>query len=83
MLFVYISGMFSTSRQSRLQQLLDWCGGADFEGCLVFDECHKAKNFVPGKETASTKVALAVTQMQKSVYHITCFFFIKCVSVYD
>ena len=40
-------GAMNTSRRSRLQQLVDWCGGADFEGCLVFDECHKAKNFNP------------------------------------
>ena len=56
---------FSTGRQSRLQQLVDWCGGKDFDGCLIFDECHKAKNFVPGKEQASTKVAVAVTSIQR------------------
>lgn len=36
-----------TNRQSRLQQLIDWCGGEQFNGCLIFDECHKAKHFVP------------------------------------
>ena len=35
------------ARQSRLQQLIDWCGGEHFDGCLIFDECHKAKHFVP------------------------------------
>lgn len=54
-----------TNRQSRLQQLIDWCGGEQFSGCLIFDECHKAKHFVPGKEEASTKVALAVTTIQR------------------
>jgi len=34
-------------KQSRLQQLVDWCGGAHFDGCLIFDECHKAKHFIP------------------------------------
>ncbi len=29
---------------SRLQQVVDWCGGPGFDGVLVFDECHKAKN---------------------------------------
>ena len=43
---LFISGG-SSIRQSRLQQLIDWCGGEKFEGCLVFDECHKAKNFIP------------------------------------
>jgi hypothetical protein len=33
--------------QSRLQQLIDWCGGTSFDGCLIFDECHKAKHYVP------------------------------------
>ncbi|XP_025103699.1 protein FORGETTER 1-like [Pomacea canaliculata] len=58
-------GKFSSTRRSRLQQLMDWCGGTNFEGCLIFDECHKAKNFVPDKEKASTKVALAVTEIQR------------------
>ncbi|XP_064639306.1 uncharacterized protein LOC135494911 [Lineus longissimus] len=55
----------NATKHSRLQQLIDWCGGRDFDGCLIFDECHKAKNFVPGKESASTKVALAVSQIQR------------------
>ncbi|XP_071502207.1 uncharacterized protein [Diadema antillarum] len=52
-------------RQSRLQQLIDWCGGDRFDGCLIFDECHKAKHFIPGKEKNSTKVAMAVTSIQR------------------
>lgn len=55
----------NSSKQTRLQQLVDWCGGPSFEGCLIFDECHKAKNFVPGKDNASTKVALAVAHIQR------------------
>lgn len=53
--------------RSRLQQLVDWCGGQLFSGCLIFDECHKAKNFIPGKEKRSTKIALAVTTIQRCV----------------
>ena len=45
---------------SRLSQLVEWCGGATFDGCLCFDECHKAKNYQPGKEESSSKVAQAV-----------------------
>jgi hypothetical protein len=26
-----------------------------WDGVIVFDECHKAKNFAPGKEAQSTK----------------------------
>lgn len=44
--------------------MVDWLvggGGAGgsreaFDGLVVFDECHKAKNFVAGKEANSTKV---------------------------
>ena len=32
---------------TRLQQVIEWCGGAGFDGCLVFDEAHKAKNLHP------------------------------------
>ncbi len=43
------------ARASRLQQLVDWCGGDAFDGCLVFDECHKAKNFVPVRSCQKTR----------------------------
>ena len=42
--FFFLTG---ANRQSRLQQLIDWCGGEKFNGCLIFDKCHKAKHFVP------------------------------------
>ncbi|PIK62947.1 hypothetical protein BSL78_00074 [Apostichopus japonicus] len=58
-------GSMWSSRQSRLQQLMDWCGREQFDGCLIFDECHKAKNFIPGNEKNSTKVAMAVTTIQR------------------
>lgn len=45
--------------RTRLQQVIDWVGGPEFSGVLCFDECHKAKNFVPGKESQSTKVSPA------------------------
>ena len=44
-------------KQTRLDQLVQWCGGNDFDGCLLFDECHKAKNLSKG-----TKVGQAVRQ---------------------
>jgi P-loop containing NTP hydrolase pore-1 len=28
-------------------------------------QCHKAKNFVPGKEASSTKVSMAVMELQE------------------
>ena len=32
--------------------------------CSLLAQCHKAKNFTPGKEAASTKVATAVQEVQ-------------------
>ncbi|XP_033638096.1 protein FORGETTER 1-like [Asterias rubens] len=58
-------GMWGSTRKSRLDQLISWCGGDSFDGCLIFDECHKAKHFVPGKEEQSTKVAAAVVTIQR------------------
>lgn len=49
---------------SRMDQLVAWLGN-DFDGCLVFDECHKAKNAVA--QTASSKIsktAVAVVSLQ-------------------
>tara|TARA_B100000795_G_scaffold268127_1_gene254428 strand:+ start:79 stop:1428 length:1350 start_codon:yes stop_codon:yes gene_type:complete len=44
----YMTLVSATSGQkqkghSRLQQIVSWCGGAGYEGCLLFDECHKAR----------------------------------------
>ena len=52
--------------QSRLQQLVAWCGGDAFDGCLLFDECHKAKNY-SGKEETSSKVSQAVLELQRAL----------------
>lgn len=49
-----------TNRQSRLQQLIDWCGGEHFSGCLIFDECHKAKHFVPVSDLYRINVDLVI-----------------------
>ncbi|XP_057302346.1 uncharacterized protein LOC130636592 isoform X2 [Hydractinia symbiolongicarpus] len=58
------SSLKDQKKSSRLDQLIKWCN-KDFDGCLIFDECHKAKHFLPGKEKSSTKVALAVTMIQR------------------
>uniref|UniRef100_A0A2K6JSQ1 Protein strawberry notch homolog 2 n=1 Tax=Rhinopithecus bieti TaxID=61621 RepID=A0A2K6JSQ1_RHIBE len=46
--------------RTRLRQILDWCGEA-FEGVIVFDECHKAKN------AGSTKMGKAVLDLQNKL----------------
>lgn len=55
----------SGKKSSRLDQLLAWCG-SDFCGCLLFDECHKAKNL--GVQTKqSSKTGLAVYELQEKL----------------
>ena len=55
----------SNEKHSRLKQLINWCGSTDFDGCLIFDECHKAKHFIPGKDKSNTKIAMAVIELQR------------------
>lgn len=57
--------------QSRLDQLVAWAADAyngderAFDGCLVFDEAHRAKNLATeGKGGKSAKTASAVTEIQ-------------------
>lgn len=59
--------------RTRLKQLLHWCSGgssnddeASFDGVIVFDECHKAKNLCPTSSSSRpTKTGLTVMQLQK------------------
>ena len=48
-LFCTYSALVSEQRAggSRLDQVMQWLGGAVAEGCILFDESHKAKNLVP------------------------------------
>ncbi|XP_075690059.1 protein strawberry notch homolog 1 isoform X2 [Rhinoderma darwinii] len=49
--------------KTRLKQLLHWCS-EDFDGVIVFDECHKAKNLCPVGSSKPTKTGLAVLELQ-------------------
>jgi len=63
-LFTTYSTLVSkTQKKNRLDQIIDWFGGADADGVIVFDECHKAKNFSASSESGS-KVATAVIALQ-------------------
>ena len=56
----------AVSYDSRVEQLIDWCGGASFDGVLVFDEVHKVKNLVPESKSAkATKCGAAAELLQK------------------
>ncbi|XP_029904737.1 strawberry notch homolog 2b isoform X2 [Myripristis murdjan] len=48
--------------RTRIKQILDWCK-SDFDGVIVFDECHKAKN------ATSTKMGKAVLDLQHKLPH--------------
>jgi len=39
------------TKGSRLDQIISWFGGGDADGCILLDECHKAKNFNAGNDT--------------------------------
>ena len=49
--------------KSRLKQVLHWCGD-DFDGVIVFDECHKAKNLCPSGAGKPTKTGQTVLELQ-------------------
>ncbi|XP_064424224.1 protein strawberry notch homolog 1 isoform X2 [Latimeria chalumnae] len=51
--------------KTRLKQLLHWCG--DFDGVIIFDECHKAKNLCPVGSSKPTKTGLAVLELQNKL----------------
>ncbi|XP_073442194.1 protein strawberry notch homolog 1 isoform X1 [Dendrobates tinctorius] len=52
--------------KTRLKQLLHWCS-EDFDGVIVFDECHKAKNLCPVGSSKPTKTGLAVLELQNKL----------------
>ncbi|CAJ2659094.1 unnamed protein product [Trifolium pratense] len=64
-IFLTYSSLIASSSKgrSRLQQLVQWCG-TGFDGLIIFDECHKAKNLVPETGMDSTKTGQAVRDIQ-------------------
>lgn len=57
------SGAAGGKYKSRLKQLLQWCG-EDFDGLIIFDECHRAKNLCPVGSSKPTKTGLTVLELQ-------------------
>ena len=63
-LFTTYSTLVSkTQKKNRLEQIIEWFGGENADGVVIFDECHKAKNFSAAADTGS-KVASAVITFQ-------------------
>lgn len=52
--------------KSRLKQLLQWCG-EEFDGLIIFDECHRAKNLCPTGSSKPTKTGLTVLELQNKL----------------
>ncbi|XP_014237071.1 protein strawberry notch-like isoform X1 [Trichogramma pretiosum] len=52
--------------KNRLKQLVEWCG-KKFDGLIIFDECHKAKNLFPAGGGKSTKIGKAVLDLQNDL----------------
>eukprot|EP01018_Ginkgo_biloba_P030724 Gb_10955 [translate_table: standard] len=63
--FLTYSSLIASSEKgrSRLQQLVQWCG-PEYDGLIVFDECHKAKNLVPEAGGQATRTGEAVLDIQ-------------------
>ncbi|KAK0597074.1 hypothetical protein LWI29_021592 [Acer saccharum] len=63
--FLTYSSLIASSEKgrSRLQQLVQWCGSG-YDGLVVFDECHKAKNLVPEAGSQPTRTGEAVLDLQ-------------------
>ncbi|XP_057486374.1 protein FORGETTER 1-like isoform X3 [Actinidia eriantha] len=63
--FLTYSSLIASSEKgrSRLQQIVQWCG-PEYDGLLVFDECHKAKNLVPEAGGQSTRTGEVVLEIQ-------------------
>ncbi|XP_020810119.1 protein strawberry notch homolog 1 isoform X2 [Drosophila serrata] len=54
--------------KTRLRQLVNWLG-KKFDGVIVFDECHKAKNLSLMNVGKSTKTGTTVLELQKLLPH--------------
>lgn len=64
-IFLTYSSLIASSEKghSRLRQLVQWCGSG-YDGLVIFDECHKAKNLVPEAGGQPTRTGEAVLDLQ-------------------
>ncbi|VDO71016.1 unnamed protein product [Schistosoma curassoni] len=59
-------GSAKAKYKTRLKQLVHWCG-KKFDGVIVFDECHRAKNLTPSGSQKPTKTGLTVLELQNKL----------------
>lgn len=80
-LFLTYASLISTrGKKKRLQQLIEWCG-TDYDGCIVFDESHKAKNFVDGEAESSTKIGKNLAFLCADIFAFVSIFVVLSASV--
>lgn len=58
-----ISKQASNKNNSRLNQLIQWFDD-DYDGVIIFDECHKAKHLVNTTGAGGSKTGKAVEELQ-------------------
>ena len=59
-------GAKSRKYRSRISQLIQWVG-RDYDGVIILDECHRAKNLVPTAGAKPTKTGRMVLELQKAL----------------
>jgi len=65
--FTYSLLIASSKNGSRLQQVINWLS-KDASPLIIFDECHKCKNYAPGKDNGKpTKTALCAVELQQRI----------------
>lgn len=66
--FLTYNSLIASSEKgfTRLKQLVNWCG-TQFDGLVIFDECHKAKNLVPEAGSQPTRTGEAVLELQNKL----------------
>jgi hypothetical protein len=74
--YAMLASSGGSRKNTRLDQIVAWCGGATFDGCIIFDECHRAKNCVrlsfcwrtsPHTHVASHRALLHITSHTRRV----------------
>lgn len=59
-------GAKSRKYRSRISQLIQWFG-PEYDGVIILDECHRAKNLVPTAGAKPTKTGRMVLELQKAL----------------
>lgn len=61
-----ISKQAGKKNNTRLNQLVEWFG-VNYDGVIIFDECHKAKHLVTSSDKKSSQTGKAVEELQQKL----------------